>query len=54
MILVDSEIISILSGSNQPPVSLKIKTAAFLIRETLAIAPTNLLKQDLVYLANAS
>ena len=54
VILMDSEIICILFGSNQSPVFLKITTAAFLIRETLAIAPTNLLKQDLAYLPNAS
>ena len=54
MILRDSVIICILFGSNQPLVSLKITTAAFLIREMLAIAPTNLLKQDLTYLSNAS
>ena len=41
-------------GSSQPPVSLKITTAASLIKETLAITPTNLLKQDLTYSSNVS
>ena len=54
MTLRDSLIICILFGSNQPLVPLKIRTAAFLIREMLAITPTNLLKQDLTYLSNAS
>ena len=36
-------------GSSQPLVSLKIKTVASLIRETWAITPTNLLKENLTY-----
>ena len=54
VILMDSEIICILFRSNQPAVSLKLTTAAFQIRETLAIVPTNIQKQDLTYISNAS
>ena len=54
VILMDSVNICILFGINQPPDSLKITTATFLIRETLVIAPTNLLKQVSTYLSNAS
>ena len=53
VILMDSVNICILFGINQLPDSLKI-TATFLIRETLVIAPTNLLKQVSTYLSNAS
>ena len=54
VILMDSVNICILFGINQPPDSLKITTATFLIRETFVIAPTNLLKQVSTYLSNAS
>ena len=47
--LMDSVIVCIHFGSNQPLVSLKITTAASLIREALTITPTNLLKQHLTY-----
>ena len=53
-ILMDPVIICIHFGSNQPPVSLKITTATSLLKETLAITPTNLLKQDFTYSSNAS
>lgn len=49
VILMDSVNICILFGINQPPDSLKITSATFLIRETLVIAPTNLLKQVSTY-----
>ena len=52
--LMDSVIICIHFESNQPPVSLKVTTAAFLIRKTLAITPTNLRKQDLTHSSNVS
>ena len=44
-ILMDSAIICIRLRNSQPPISLKI-TPASLIRNTLAIILTNLLKQD--------
>ena len=47
--LMDSVTVCTHFGSNQPPFSLKITNAASLIRRTLAIRPTNLLKQDLTY-----
>ena len=54
VILMDSEIICILFRINQSAVSLKFTTAAFQIRETLAIAPRNIQKEDLTFLSNAS
>ena len=53
LILMHSVIICIHFGNSQPPVSLKIATAASLIGKTLAITPKNLLKQDLNYSSNA-
>ena len=50
-ILMDYKIVCINFRSSQPAVSLK-RTAASLIRETLAITPTNVLKQDLIYYLN--
>ena len=47
-ILMDSAIICIHFRNSQPPISLKI-TAASLIRKTLVIILTNLLKQDLTF-----
>ena len=50
-ILMDSAIICIHLSYSQPPISLKI-TAASLIRKTLAIISTNLLKQGLTFSSN--
>lgn len=47
-ILMDYKIVCINFRSSQQAVSLK-KTAASLIMETLAITPTNVLKQDVIY-----
>ena len=51
-ILMDSAIICIHYRNTQPPISLKIN-AASLIRNTLAIILTNLLKHDLTFSSNA-
>ena len=50
-ILMDPAIICIHLRNTQPPVSLKVN-AASLIRDTLAIILTNLLKQDLTFSSN--
>ena len=51
-ILMDSAVICIYFRNTQPPISLKIN-AAFVIRNTLVIILTNLLKQDLTFSSNA-
>ena len=52
-ILMDSAIICIHFRNTQPTISLKIN-AVSLIRNTLAIILTNLLKQDLTFSLNTS
>ena len=49
-ILMDSAIIRIYFRNSQPPISLT--AAASLFRDTLAIALTNLLKQNLTFSSN--